>query len=155
MKPPSDGDVGAVIVLAVMAGVFLAVVLLATGCTHERPDVTTANVVRLAGHEGAELLREHCREPAERAAELPQAEAQRELLRLERLGCRKAGRAHDVLVTAHEVLHAASEARSAGECVGVSAGAAKCDVIGASARLVRAGVDFAHAIDAVRQEAAR
>lgn len=123
-------------------------------CHDTKPATTAANSARLAGHASAATLHKLCTEPYERASTLPPAESGAEIMRLDRMGCMTAARAHDALVSAHEALHKSIEAVDAGQCTH-AAPVGKCDPLGAARDVVRAAVDLAQAVKRVEEEASR
>ena len=131
-----------------LATLALVCVLTLTACG-ARPEVRTANTVREIGHVSADLLRATCTEPYQRAAELEPEAAQRELERLDALGCREAGIAHELLRASHQVLVSALERVDAGRC-GPALGA-ECNLVGAVEDVVLAASQLAVAIERVKE----
>jgi hypothetical protein len=122
-----------------------------SACHDLSPAVATANATREVGHATAAQLRELCTVPYERAAEMPLAEAGREVIRLDRLGCPRAARAHDALRAAHRTLVGVITAIDAGQCDSVvSRRPAECDLAGAVREVIDASAEMALAVDALR-----
>lgn len=131
-----------------VATLALVVVLTLTACG-ARPEVRAANTVREIGHVSAELLHATCTEPYARAAELAPEAAQRELERLDALGCREAGIAHELLRVSHGTLVNALERLDSGRCA--PALAAECNLVGAVEDVVLAASQLAVAIERVKE----
>lgn len=117
--------------------------------------VHSANEIRTAGHAYADVVDAVCTKPAERAAELPEDEAGRELARLQALHCSTALLALTAYSEAHRTLHDLIEAIQAGQCTPTIARDVpeKCDLFRASAKAVDAGVALARAVDELQRGA--
>lgn len=124
-------------------GAFLALLvfgLFCSGCSSTQEATRTVNHAQITGHALADVVIATCQEPYERAAQLPEADAAREVARLDALRCPAALHALTAYSNAHRVAHDLIEAIDAGQCVATIARDVpeKCDLIRALKLLVDA-----------------
>jgi hypothetical protein len=128
------------------------VVALDTSCRDQSIAIQAANDVRTVGHAMAVQLDTECTKQYERAATLAPAEAGAEALRLDRKGCPRFARAHDVLRASHKSLVAVIAAIDAGQCDSfVNQPPRECDLVGAIANVIDASAELARAAERVKE----
>lgn len=145
-RPDTEGDVIAVIVGTIAAGLLLKAVVLLTGCSDLGPAVDASNVQRALGHESAKWLQEHCTAPVQRA------KTQAEIDAVNEAGCPEAARAHRAVRTSHGVVVATLLAIDAGRCTSlVSQAPRECNLTEAWTAAVKAAQAFERAKRAVEE----
>jgi len=115
-----------------------------SGCGSTAPAKEAVYVTHGVGIAGAEVLRDVCVEPMDKATTQAAIDA------VNARGCRNAVRVYNGLRRSRQTIMAIIEATDAAQCVGVSKASRDCDLVGAYVELSKAAAEWATALQEIQ-----